>query len=85
MTVRRAGALVVAGTAACTPIAGGDPSLALACQLESCQCVPASGTVFTGAEDRAVLWTRDGAAYCPEGQVLTRGGRRSDFVKRHGG
>lgn len=60
-------------------------NLALTCQTASCVCLPATPGPFGSVEPSPVLWRQNGDAYCPEGQVLRRGGDKSDFVKKYGG
>lgn len=75
--------LALAATAACVATGKEDPSLAYACQLEACECLPKT-LASLGDDPQPVLWAEDGKAYCPDGHSLSRGGK-SDFVKRYGG
>lgn len=47
-------------------------SLAKACQVAPCKCIPADATFESLAKSTPPLWHSNGDAYCPEGQVLRR-------------
>ena len=53
---------------ACADDRKGDPKLAVACALKSCECTP-DGALASG-EPEPVLWRENGDAYCREGYAL---------------
>lgn len=48
------------------------PELALACQTQTCVCLPAEASFPARDQPTEVLWRDNGDAYCPEGHVLRR-------------
>jgi hypothetical protein len=70
---------LAAGVAAALPLNAGcettiaaDPSLALACQTTSCECVSAVQRLGRRPATADVLWRPNGDAYCPPDFVLRR-------------
>lgn len=85
MGVRVGTAVALGAVVACSSSGAGDQSLAFACQLETCECIPKKGTILGEETVQPVLWTEDGKAYCPDTHSLSRSGQKSDFIKRYGG
>jgi hypothetical protein len=47
-------------------------NLRLACQLTECVCKRQKKSIFDDSPPEAVLWAKNGDAYCPEGSFLSR-------------
>ncbi len=60
--------------AACASGSGNDADLALACQLQECNCIKDGSSIFA-PETAEILWHPDGRAYCPEGHHLEAVGK----------
>jgi hypothetical protein len=69
--------LIATGLTACA--SEPEPSLALACQMTKCTCLPKGSISFLAKPvDRSVpvLWKLNGDAYCPADYVLRRAGEK---------
>lgn len=69
--------LIATGLTACATEP--EPSLALACQMTKCTCLPKGGISFLAkpvSRSVPVLWEQNGDAYCPADYVLRRAGKK---------
>lgn len=74
---------ILGGLAGCA--GGGEPNLALSCQVTKCTCAHEGLFTLGKGEPSPVLWQANGDAYCPDGQALRRAGYKKKFIEDHGG